>query len=423
MKPILRTRAILFLVAAAGCEWPFSTTPTSDEPIFQVTAVVSTERLITSGFVDLGWPLVGIDNFQAFHISRRFALSQDSALGSWKLLATITDSRVNTWRDTIYDDEILRYQVAVFRSDGTFGASEVEAQVPTTTRIVVPEDFTLLADAALSPIMDDGDTILVGPGHYDISGLKIAGKGLVIIGTEGADETFLERGPLASDSIMIQVEGGLLQGFTIEAGIALTGGGIYAGGSAVLRHLILRSNQARVGLVQPWGGWGGGAYLFDLARMENCLIFSNSATKQGGGVYIDPNSGRVRIVNCTIYGNTAVGQFTLQPESAGGGIWSQNGFARVENCLVVNNGNGNIMPLPPDIFAPQVLYTGAGPDWAALGSTNLAAEPEFVNPAVGNFRLQPGSPGIDAGNPDPAFNDPDGSRNDMGAYGGPHGNW
>ncbi len=81
------------------------------------------------------------------------------------------------------------------------------------------------------------------------------------------------------------------------------------------------------------------------------------------------------------------------------------------------------MPLPPDIFAPQVLYTGAGPDWAALGSTNLAAEPEFVNPAVGNFRLQPGSPGIDAGNPDPAFNDPDGSRNDMGAYGGPLGNW
>ena len=30
---------------------------------------------------------------------------------------------------------------------------------------------------------------------------------------------------------------------------------------------------------------------------------------------------------------------------------------------------------------------------------------------------------IDAGNPDPSFDDPDGSRNDMGAYGGPYGSW
>ncbi len=169
------TGAILLLVAAAGCDWPFSTTPTSDDPIFQVTAVLSTERMITSGFVDLGWPLVGIDNFQAFHISRRQAFTQDSALGSWNLLATLTNSQVNTWRDTIYDDEILRYQVAVFRSDGTFGASEVEVEVPATTQFAVPEDFTLLADAALSPIMDDGDTILVGPGHFDIDGLDIEG--------------------------------------------------------------------------------------------------------------------------------------------------------------------------------------------------------------------------------------------------------
>ena len=32
-------------------------------------------------------------------------------------------------------------------------------------------------------------------------------------------------------------------------------------------------------------------------------------------------------------------------------------------------------------------------------------------------------PGIDAGNPDSEYNDPDGSRNNMGAYGVPGGNW
>ncbi len=33
------------------------------------------------------------------------------------------------------------------------------------------------------------------------------------------------------------------------------------------------------------------------------------------------------------------------------------------------------------------------------------------------------SPCINSGNPSPEFNDPDGSRNDQGAYGGPGGDW
>ena len=36
-----------------------------------------------------------------------------------------------------------------------------------------------------------------------------------------------------------------------------------------------------------------------------------------------------------------------------------------------------------------------------------------------NFVLQAGSPARDAGNPDPRFNDIDGTRNDMGIFGGP----
>ncbi len=35
--------------------------------------------------------------------------------------------------------------------------------------------------------------------------------------------------------------------------------------------------------------------------------------------------------------------------------------------------------------------------------------------------LAPGSPAIDAGDPDPAYNDLDGTRNDMGYTGGPFG--
>ena len=48
---------------------------------------------------------------------------------------------------------------------------------------------------------------------------------------------------------------------------------------------------------------------------------------------------------------------------------------------------------------------------------SLSADPLFVGD--GDWRLAAGSPGINAGNPAPEYNDPDGSGNDMGAYGGP----
>ena len=40
-----------------------------------------------------------------------------------------------------------------------------------------------------------------------------------------------------------------------------------------------------------------------------------------------------------------------------------------------------------------------------------------------DFHPNPGSICIDSGNPDSAFNDHDGSRNDIGAYGGLGGEW
>ncbi len=50
---------------------------------------------------------------------------------------------------------------------------------------------------------------------------------------------------------------------------------------------------------------------------------------------------------------------------------------------------------------------------------NISVDPEFEDEDGGDYRLRDGSPLIDAGVPDEALNDPDGSTNDIGLYGGP----
>jgi len=42
-------------------------------------------------------------------------------------------------------------------------------------------------------------------------------------------------------------------------------------------------------------------------------------------------------------------------------------------------------------------------------------EPQFAGPATHDYSLLISSPCIDAGDPDPLYSDPDGSRNDVGA--------
>ena len=72
-----------------------------------------------------------------------------------------------------------------------------------------------------------------------------------------------------------------------------------------------------------------------------------------------------------------------------------------------------------------VSWSVVSPDWPTGIDGNISADPGWAaytddaDWSNDNFCLQNGSPAIDAGDPDPALNDPDGTRNDMGAFGGP----
>ena len=103
--------------------------------------------------------------------------------------------------------------------------------------------------------------------------------------------------------------------------------------------------------------------------------------------------------------------------SSGGGISVHgNDTLLLSNSILWNNSPYQIYSYNNNI---SVTYSDIQDGWTGTG--NINSNPQFIG--GDDFHLQLGSPCIDAGNPDSQYNDPDGSRNDMGAYGGPNGDW
>lgn len=418
---------LLSLLVLSACDWPFNTKPTVDDAIFKLSAELNPARIVSFAYVDLSWPAVGIDDFREIRIARVVLEQQDSSDEGWLTRAVIANPHTSSWRDTLFDDESVRYRLSIYKQDGPAGDSDVELVVPPTTSLTVPSEIASLRAAMESPLIDDGDTLFVLAGKYTVYQLDFRDRAVHLIGVEGAANTCLTG--LASytstngtidPTMMITMSGGLIQGFTIAEGASERGGAVEALGSCIVRQCMIINNMA----VPWWGaevtdisGYGGGLLLADNARAENCIIFNNVASRGGDGIFVHKNAQDVRIVNCTIYANT------------GSGIQFASSGAAVENCIVVGNRDGDIPSLPPADYPELVAYSNAGVEWAEANDTNIGTEVKFVNPttdgtkSIPNLHLLPSSPCIDAGNPDPAYNDPDGSRNDMGAFGGPWGNW
>ena len=168
----------------------------------------------------------------------------------------------------------------------------------------------------------------------------------------------------------------------IEGNVAaIDGGGIYALGvgeegepvNALLSHVTLSRNVCNIK-----GGEGHGAN-----------VYMQLAT-------------RMTLVNSVVHGGLGgEGIYSLQWNPA-------NPPLSVTYSAWWGNAGGHAVAADHGELSDVVADTG-----------NLEADPLFTDAAGGEYSLAEGSPCIDAGDPDTAWNDPDGSRADMGAYGGP----
>ncbi|MEE9119299.1 MAG: T9SS type A sorting domain-containing protein [Calditrichia bacterium] len=161
---------------------------------------------------------------------------------------------------------------------------------------------------------------------------------------------------------------------------------------------------------------GGGIYCDNSNPLITYnLIYQNSAYAPGsmfaygGGIYC--HFSNPRIINNTITQNAATNYENMP--CFGGGIYVKDSNPVILNSIIWDNYA---------IFGSQILDTDGSAiinfsdvqDTLWPGDGNIDSDPLFVSPDFGNLYLSPGSPCIDAGDPESPF-DPDGSRADMGA--------
>lgn len=155
---------------------------------------------------------------------------------------------------------------------------------------------------------------------------------------------------------------------------------------------------------------GGAIIIIANAEIYNCL-FEKNRSGAGGGIMIE-ETGVANIVNCFFYKN-------MSPSTNYSGAVANRGEVLIMNTIIWKNSGKKGYKL----YVRYSEYTTSDEfgNLLFLGLGNLKLNPLFININGGNYHLSEDSPCVNAGNPNEAFNDVDGTRNNIGIYGGPYG--
>jgi len=292
----------------------------------------------------------------------------------------------------------------------------------------VPDDFLTIQEAIDYSV--PGDLVLVRSGVYSPSTNGeifpiFLQNGVDVIG-ENPATTVVDA---QSTNYVFDVFrfDSLLMGFTVVGGIANSGGGLFIEDSqGVLQNLNVIGNRAEEK--------GSGIFIASSLQplLQNIVVAHNVRTNAA------TNPAQVELLDSDIdFFNNVIANgdsdgLRINPGSFGfyeNNIFFQNGsdgfgvgFADegADPSGLVIEYNMFFDNFEADFFIADQLRSAADANNLTPDiNQNFSADPLFTNPAADDYTLLPGSPAFHAGNPDPYFDNPDGSRNDIGAYGGP----
>ncbi len=233
-------------------------------------------------------------------------------------------------------------------------------------------------------------------------------------------------GVLIENSTNVVIEGGVIEYNSASFG----GGGIaFKTSSGEMRGVRVRRNSALL---------AGGISVTSTpsCAVRDCRIEWNTATF-GGGFFGD---GAISITHNLLVGNSAlnicgglgvsntasglVAGNTLDRNSAGagaGGISLAGAAIPVYNNIVSNSTGAGIAcsGAAPTLLDFNNVWNASGGLYSACtpGASSISADPVYVDTMLVDYHLGAHSPCIDRGRTGASFNDPDGSRGDMGWFG------
>jgi hypothetical protein len=211
--------------------------------------------------------------------------------------------------------------------------------------------------------------------------------------------------------------------FTTLGNLTVLGGGLYTESSSVtLSNCAVNLNALNVPNNYNCTLRGGGIHMAVAGSLEvlSSVIVSNKCltqrTREGGGLYV--GAGKCLLRNCLVVGNTNPGHTATAGLSGdGSGLYLAGAGAGIclENCIVVNNASQGVCRAAGTLTVTNSILWGNGDDvtgdvsvaYCDIQSTDLfwtngvngclSIDPMFVWSATNNFRLDRGSPCINAG--------------------------
>jgi hypothetical protein len=260
-----------------------------------------------------------------------------------------------------------------------------------------------------------GDSVLEG-NTYDGNSTWVT-AGAVLLYESGStlrDETFLDNTAAVDGGAVAVLSGWLpvtISDSTFQGNHADDRGGhlvVEAPGTRVtLRRLSLDGGEA---------DRGGALYATDTElQIDNVLLTSNTAAVSGGAMYLDGVAGTLAN-DVFMWNSSPQGSAVTFADPAGLDVVNTV-FRLSTTGAAVRLLSGLAPTFRYDDFSGNSRNVSGMP--SPIGTNgNLTVAPSFVNAAGGDFRLRPTSGLVDRG--DPAITDPNGSRSDLGIYGGPH---
>ena len=236
-------------------------------------------------------------------------------------------------------------------------------------------DYTTIQEA-INNAAEEGDIIKVGPGVYRESiNLKNA---VQLIGA-GPNFSFIDATHSQVNASGIEVKT-TLQTFIYGFSITADGVGINMGTDSVK------------------------------CKIFNCII-SGCTT----GINARRSGAQVDIVNSTIILNM------------GNGIHSSGSSMHAKGCIIAfNSGKGLSSDSSSESSTYNCVYENTVINYddyrvspISAGTGDFSEDPKFIDKNSSNYALKSDSPCLNKGIIGAVFNDPDGTRNDMGAYAGP----